>query len=192
MGASIGPIGRDVAAIQTQQPRINRANLNDADNRASDDARPRLNADDPPSVPSDRDPDSFEAGFGQNTLSPAGAAITALGRGVEAVRSSLPSLEERRVEIGVRLEEDRGRLEQDPVQPLQPVEPARPVEVAAPQAEAANPVTEFIDSSNAATAEARLREDTPPPPALPARSAVDEETFDPPRSGSPQVLDVRV
>ncbi len=170
MAGSVGSIGRDVRAFTSLQQRP-RAEINSDPGGGRSFGTIQRQASSVGIAPAESSP-QIRAGFGANTLSPAGAALFTLDSTVRYVRQNTPTLEEQRDELRNRLaelEEITGRRadveapeaigarEQESLAPQQVSE----ADSETTQANAANPAREFVESLNEGAGQsfARFRAD---------------------------------
>lgn len=185
MGVSIGVIGRNLPSPVSNAPTAQAGAVRpriapDPAPRRTDALRSQTSS---PFAEAVRDePGLPEAGFGRGTLSPPGAALEALGRGVRSVRESLPSLAERREVIRERFDGLR-ELQRETVQAVDAPEP-RPEAETAPPPSPTSAASESAARTQSEQVRSIERRETEPNGGFGLRRA---ETAAP-----PQFVDVRV
>jgi hypothetical protein len=122
------------------------------------------------------------AGFGEGTLSPPGAALATVRRGVEEARDLVPSIEEERAEVQQRIAEMRERLQGNDGERPAPV----PLDLSVGRAEAAGAAREFIRIVNEGAGQAAARLSGEAPPQAPGPSIQFEGETIPLRQPNPQ------
>lgn len=190
MGVSIGNIGRNLPASASYAPTVQagaaRARAASETSPPRTDALRAQTAGSPFAQAIRPEPGPPQAGFGSGTVSPPGAALEALGRGVRSVREALPTLTERRDEIRERFDGLR-ELQREAVQAVEATEEAPPeVEAAPPSPPSLAPASLENADSRARSEQART---APRPDAEANGGFVLRRAED---AAAPQFVDVRV
>lgn len=147
--------------------------------------------------------EELRAGFGENTLSPAGAALRTLDRTVRTVRESLPTLADRREDLRTRLTELRelnsGRDDENEAPPraAAPEEAREPLRVNTldldtPRARAVSQSRDFITALNDRAGRALSQLNGERPRSVAGTSIqIGDRIFPVEDAQPPSVLDVR-
>lgn len=188
MGLNIGAITRDVSFTSATQPSVNgisttRFQRGTAVSTQSQDGSNPLQG-----PVFNRNQPELRAGFGANTLSPPGAALQTLNRGVEAVRQHTPTLQQQQEELRSRYAKLRTQFE------TKAPPPPRRLDLVSPRAQAVQRTGQFVSSLNEAanTAQARVRGVQPTSTQPGPQITINNQTFPLTQNTTPpQVIDLR-